>query len=47
MVIEKAMVQMEGINISGFPSIDLFNYLLAPQLEKLKEPANELIMDVF
>jgi len=47
MVIEKAMVQMEGVNISGFPSIDLFTYLLAPQLEKLKEPANELIGDVF
>lgn len=47
MVIEKAMVQMEGINISGFPSIDLFVYLLSPQLEKLKEPAVELIHDVF
>ena len=38
---------MEGINISGFPSIDLFVYLLTPQLEKLKEPAIDLINDVF
>lgn len=47
MIIEKAMVQMEGINISGFPSIDLFVYLMTPQLEKLKEPALDLLNEVF
>ena len=47
MAIEKAMVQMEGINISGFPSIEVFIYLLTPQMEKLKEPAIDLIQDVY
>lgn len=47
MVIEKAIVNLEGINISGFPSIDLFVYLLTPQLEKLREPALELVQDVY
>jgi hypothetical protein len=47
MVIEKAIVNLEGINISGFPSIDLFVYLLTPQLEKLREPATDLVMDVY
>jgi vacuolar protein sorting-associated protein 1 len=47
MTIEKAIVNLEGINISGFPSIDLFVYLLTPQLEKLREPALELVQDVY
>jgi hypothetical protein len=47
MVIEKAIVNLEGINISGFPSIDLFVYLLTPQLEKLREPALDLVQDVY
>lgn len=47
MVIEKAIVNLEGINISGFPSVDLFVYLLTPQLEKLKEPSIELVQDVY
>lgn len=47
MTIEKAIVNLEGINISGFPSIDLFVYLLTPQLEKLREPALDLVQDVY
>ena len=47
MVIEKAIVNLEGINISGFPSNDLFVYLLTPQLEKLRDPALELVQDVY
>lgn len=47
MVIEKAIVNLEGVNISGFPSVDLFVYLLTPQLEKLREPALELVQDVY
>lgn len=47
MAIEKAIVNLEGINISGFPSIDLFVYLLTPQLEKLREPGLELVQDVY
>lgn len=44
---EKAIVQMEGINIGGFLSIEVFTYLLTPQMEKLKEPAMELIQDIY
>ena len=47
MVIEKAIVNLEGINLSGFPSIDLFVYLLTPMLAKLQEPAMDLIQDVY
>lgn len=45
--IERAMIQMEGVKISGFPSPDLFEYLLAPLLDRLKDPAQDLIQDVF
>jgi GTP-binding protein EngB required for normal cell division len=45
--IEKAMIMHEGDSIPGFPSIDAFLYLLQPQLEKLKEPAMELITYVY
>ena len=41
--IQKAMIMHEGDSIPGFPSIDAFLYLLQPQLEKLKEPAMEVI----
>lgn len=41
--IEKAIIMHEGDSIPGFPSIDAFLYLLQPQLEKLKEPALELL----
>jgi vacuolar protein sorting-associated protein 1 len=47
MVIEKAIVNLEGVNISGFPSVDLFVYLLTPQLEKLRDPALDLVQDVY
>lgn len=45
--IEKAIVDLEGINISGFSSVELFTYLLTPQLEKLKDPALGLVQDVY
>lgn len=34
--IEKAIIMHEGDSIPGFPSVDVFIYLLQPQLEKLK-----------
>jgi vacuolar protein sorting-associated protein 1 len=37
----------EGDTIPGFPSVDVFVYLITPQLEKLREPALELINDVY
>lgn len=37
----------EGDSIPGFPSIYAFLYLLSPKLKKLKEPALELLSNVF
>jgi vacuolar protein sorting-associated protein 1 len=45
--IEKAIVLHEGDTIPGFPSVDVFVYLIQPQLEKLREPALDLIQDVY
>jgi len=45
--IEKAIIMHEGDSIPGFPSIDAFLYLLQPQLERLKDPALELITFVY
>ena len=47
MAIERAIVMHEGDSIPGFPSVDLLIYLLQPQLEKIREPAMELIQDVY
>lgn len=37
----------EGDGLGGFPSVDVFIYLITPQLEKLRDPALELIQDVY
>ena len=34
----------EGDGLPGFPSVDVFIYLVTPQLEKLRDPALELIL---
>jgi len=47
MAIERAIAMHEGDSIPGFPSVDVFYYLIQPQLEKLREPAVELIMDIY
>lgn len=47
MVIERAIAMHEGDSIPGFPSVDVFYYLIQPQLEKLREPAVELLNDVY
>lgn len=31
----------------GFPSVDVFIYLVNPQLEKLRDPALELVQDAY
>jgi dynamin 1-like protein len=41
--IEKAIMLHEGDTIPGFPSVDVFVYLIQPQLEKLREPALDLL----
>jgi dynamin 1-like protein len=37
----------EGDGLPGFPSVDVFIFLITPQLEKLREPANDLISDSY
>jgi hypothetical protein len=45
--IEKAIMLHEGDTIPGFPSVDVFVYLIQPQLEKLREPALDLLQDIY
>ena len=45
--IETAIQMHEGDGLPGFPSVDVFIYLINPQLEKLREPALELIQDTY
>lgn len=47
MHIQKAIQMHEGDGLPGFPSIDVFMYLITPQLEKLRDPALELLQDTF
>jgi vacuolar protein sorting-associated protein 1 len=47
MAIEKAIAMHEGDSIPGFPSVDVLNYLIAPKLDALREPAVDLIQDVY
>jgi hypothetical protein len=37
----------EGDGLPGFPSVDVFIYLVTPQLEELRDPALELIQDSY
>ena len=45
--IDRAIMLHEGDTIPGFPSVDVFVYLIQPQLEKLREPALDLLQDVY
>lgn len=47
MYIQKAIQMHEGDGLPGFPSVDVFIYLINPQLEKLRDPALELIQDTY
>jgi hypothetical protein len=47
MHIQKAIQMHEGDGLPGFPSVDVFIYLINPQLEKLRDPAVELIQDTY
>jgi len=40
---QRAIQMHEGDGLPGFPSVDVFVFLINPQLEKLKDPALELI----
>ena len=45
--IENSITLHEGDNLSGFPSVEVFYYLIQPEIEKLKEPAIRCLMDVY
>jgi vacuolar protein sorting-associated protein 1 len=45
--IERAIKNHQGDSIPGFPSIHAFLYLLSPRLQKLKEPALDLLHNVY
>ena len=45
--IQKAIQMHEGDGLPGFPSVDVFIFLITPQLEKLREPALDLINDSY
>jgi hypothetical protein len=45
--IEKAIIMHEGDSLPGFPSVDVFHYLIQPQLEKIREPAFECVHEVY
>ena len=40
---QKAIQMHEGDGLPGFPSVDVFIFLITPQLEKLRDPALELV----
>ena len=45
--IERAIKNHQGDSIPGFPSIHAFLYLLSPRLQKLKEPAVDLLNNIY
>ena len=45
--IQKAIKNHQGDSIPGFPSIHAFLYLLSPRLQKLKEPALDLLNNIY
>jgi dynamin 1-like protein len=44
--IERAILVHEGDSIPGFPSADVFLYLIHPQLEKLHDPVFECLYEI-
>lgn len=44
--IERAIALHEGDQLPGFPSVDVFHYLMRPQLELLVDPAGDCLSDV-
>ena len=44
--IQKAIAMHEGDSMPGFPSVDVFMYLMQTQLEKLRQPVIDCILEV-
>ena len=45
--IERAIILHEGDSLSGFPSVEVFYYLIQPEIERLKDPAIKCLLDVY
>lgn len=45
--IERALILHEGDTIPGFPSVDVFLYLISPKLSEIREPATDTINEVY
>lgn len=45
--IERAIIMHEGDTIPGFPSVDVFIYLIQPKLEQLRDPALDCLNEVY
>jgi hypothetical protein len=46
-LMKNAILLHEGDSMPGFPSADVFVSLIQPQIEKLKEPALDLLQEVY
>jgi hypothetical protein len=46
MDIDQAIKLHEGDQLPGFPSVDVFHYLMRPKLELLVDPAADVLSDV-
>jgi hypothetical protein len=46
-LMSRAILLHEGDSMPGFPSADVFVSLIQPQIEKLKNPALDLLQDVY
>ena len=45
--IQYAIKLHEGDGLAGFPSVDVFTYLISPKLQDLKAPALDLVNDTY
>jgi len=45
--IEKAITLHQGDSIPGFPSFDSFLYLIVPKIQDLREPALDVLNEIF
>jgi hypothetical protein len=46
-LMSRAILLHEGDSMPGFPSADVFVSLIQPQIEKLKDPAQDLLQNVY
>ena len=47
LVIKKAIQLHEGDGLPGYPSVDVFIFLISPQLEKLRDPGLDLVTETY